>query len=54
MSEHANKKLEEIGQKLNGLPQEVAADALSRYADRLEGYAEGFAAGTAYAQKSPA
>ena len=51
MSENATKKLEEIGGQLKGLPQEVADDALAQFAAKMEGFAEGFIAGKAYAEK---
>lgn len=51
MSENATKKLEQIGGQLEGLPCEVAADAISQFAAKMEGFAEGFAAGKAYAEK---
>jgi predicted transcriptional regulator len=51
MSEEAKKNLEQIGNKLKDLPKEVASAAIEQYAARMEGYADGFAAGKAYAQK---
>lgn len=48
MSEEAKKNLETITQKLNDLPKDVAKAALDQYAARMEGFAEGFAAGKAY------
>lgn len=54
MSEEAKKQMERIGGMLTELPQDVAADALNQYAARMEGFAEGFAAGKAHAEKSPA
>jgi hypothetical protein len=51
MSENATKKLEEISGQLKGLPQEVADDALTQFAAKMEGFAEGFIAGKAYAEK---
>lgn len=50
MSENAKKNLETISDKLNELPQDVANAALEQYAARMEGFAEGFAAGKAHAQ----
>lgn len=50
MSETAKKNLEAIGDKLNELPEEVAAATLEQYASRMEGFAEGFAAGKAHAE----
>lgn len=50
MSDNAKKNLEAIGDKLNELPQDVAKAALDQYAARMEGFAEGFAAGKAHAQ----
>ena len=49
MSENAKKNLEAISDKLNDLPEDVAAAALDQYASRMEGFAEGFAAGKAHA-----
>ena len=51
MSEKAKKNLESIGDKLKELPRDVAEAALERYADRMEGFAEGFAAGKAHAER---
>ena len=51
MSENAKKNLETISDKLNELPKDVANAALEQYAARMEGFAEGFAAGKAHAQK---
>lgn len=51
MSDNAKKNLDSISEKLKGLPENVAEAALDRYADRMEGFAEGFAAGKAYAEK---
>lgn len=51
MSENAKKNLEAISDKLNDLPEDVAAAALDQYASRMEGFAEGFAAGKAHEQK---
>ena len=47
MSEEAKKNLDWIGDKLSSLPDSVAADALMRYAERMEGFVEGFQAGKA-------
>lgn len=52
MSENAKKNLEAIGEKLKGIPKEVADAAIDQYAARMEGFAEGFAAGKAHAEKS--
>lgn len=49
MSEEAKKNLDSISEKLKEIPQEVANAALEQYAARMEGFAEGFAAGKAYA-----
>lgn len=49
MSEEAKKNLDNISEKLKEIPQEVANAALEQYAARMEGFAEGFAAGKAYA-----
>ena len=54
MSENAQKHLEQIGACLTELPNDVAESTLNQYAARMEGFAEGFAAGTAHAQKRPA
>jgi hypothetical protein len=51
MSENAKKNLEAINDKLKELPQDVATAALEQYAVRMEGFAEGFAAGMAHAEK---
>lgn len=51
MSEEAKKNLETISEKLNELPKEVASAALEQYAARMEGFAEGFIAGKAHAEK---
>lgn len=48
MSEEAKKNLETISDKLKDIPQDVASAALEQYANRMEGFAEGFAAGKAY------
>lgn len=53
MSEEAKKNLEQISDKLKDLPQDVATAALDQYAARMEGFAEGFAAGKAHADKKP-
>lgn len=49
MSEEAKKSLDQIGDKLASLPEEVAADALAQFTARMEGFAEGFQAGKAHA-----
>ena len=49
MSEEAKKNLDSISEKLKEIPQEVANAALEQCAARMEGFAEGFAAGKAYA-----
>lgn len=54
MSESARHNLEQIGSHLTQLPEEVATDAMNQFAARMEGFAEGFAAGQAHAQKRPA
>ena len=51
MSEKVKSSLARINDKLKQLPTGVAEDALNQYAARMEGYADGFAAGTAYASK---
>lgn len=53
MSENAKKNLEQISEKLNELPQDVVNAALDQYAARMEGFAEGFAAGKAHAENRP-
>lgn len=53
MSEEAKKNLEAISEKLRGIPQNVAAAAIDQYAARMEGFAEGFAAGKAHAENTP-
>ena len=45
MSEKAKAILDQIAEKVQKLPEEVASDALSQYAAHLEGFAEGYAAG---------
>lgn len=54
MSENAKKNLEQMSEKLNNLPEEVAEAAINQYAARMEGFAEGFAAGKAHAENRPA
>lgn len=54
MSESTRQSLEQLGSHLTQLPQEVAEDAMNQFAARMEGFAEGFAAGQAHAQKCPA
>ena len=44
-----NNKLEEIAGKLHELPTDIANAAIDQYAARMEGFAEGFAAGKAHA-----
>lgn len=48
MGENAKKNLEQISEKLNDLPKDVADAAIEQYAARMEGFAEGFAAGKAH------
>lgn len=48
MSENAKKNLAQISEKLNDLPKDVADAAIEQYAARMEGFAEGFAAGKAH------
>lgn len=48
MSEESKKKLESISRKLADLPKELADTVIERYADRMEGFAEGYAAGKAH------
>jgi predicted transcriptional regulator len=50
VSEEAKKNLQQISDKLKELPRDVAEAAIERYADRMEGFAEGFAAGKAHAE----
>lgn len=52
MSEEAKNNLETISDKLKDIPQDVASAALEQYANRMEGFAEGFAAGKAYQKTS--
>jgi predicted transcriptional regulator len=54
MSEEAKKNLEAISEKLKDIPKEVAEAAIDQYAARMEGFAEGFAAGKAHAENRPA
>ena len=54
MSEGARHSFEQIRSHLTQLPDEVATDALNQFAAWMEGFAEGFAAGQAHAQKRPA
>lgn len=54
MSEEAKKNLEAISEKLKDIPKEVAAAAIDQYAARMEGFAEGFAAGKAHAETAKA
>lgn len=51
MSEEAKKNLESISEKLKDIPQDVAEAAVDQFAARMEGFAEGFAAGKAFAGK---
>lgn len=51
MSEEAKKNLDQISDKLKEIPQEVANAALDQYAARMEGFADGFAAGKDYQKK---
>jgi predicted transcriptional regulator len=51
MSETAKKDLERITEKLDQIPTEIAMQAVNQYTARVEGYAEGFAAGVAHASK---
>ena len=53
MSENAKKNLEAISEKLDKLPANVANEAIARYVDRMEGFAEGFEAGKAHAENRP-
>lgn len=53
MSEEAKKNLETISEKLKDIPKEVAEAAIDQYAARMEGFAEGFAAGKAHAENKP-
>lgn len=52
MSEEAKKNLETISDKLKDIPEAVANAAIEQYAARMEGFAEGFAAGKAHAGKT--
>lgn len=52
MSEDAKKSLEQVMEKLNGLPVNVAKAAQDQFAARMEGYAEGFEAGKGYAAEN--
>ncbi len=54
MSEEAKKNLEAISEKLKDIPKAVAAAAIDQYAARMEGFAEGFAAGKAHAETAKA
>lgn len=49
MSEEAKTALDQIGDKLKGLPKDVANDVLAQYTARMEGFAEGFQAGKTHA-----
>ena len=49
MSEEAKKNLERIGDKLSSLPESVVNEAMVRYAERMEGFVEGFQAAKASA-----
>ena len=51
MSETAKKELERVTEKLDQIPTEIAKQAVTQYTARMEGYAEGFAAGVAHANK---
>ena len=51
MSDNAKNSLAQINEKLKQLPESEVAGALSQYAARMEGYADGFVAGAAYARK---
>lgn len=52
MSEEAKKNLEAIGEKLRELPPDAAAAVAEQFAAHMEGFAAGFAAGKAHAEKS--
>lgn len=52
MSEEAKKNLETISDKLKEIPEDVANAALEQYAARMEGFADGFAAGKAFKETS--
>ena len=47
MSEKGKQDLEKIGQMLEQLPESVAQKAVELYGARMEGFAEGYAAGVA-------
>jgi hypothetical protein len=47
MSEKGKKELEAIREKLEKLPESVAQKAVELYGARMEGFAEGYAAGVA-------
>lgn len=51
MSDNAKISLEQINEKLRQLPDGAAEAAIGQYAARMEGYADGFSAGAAYARK---
>lgn len=51
MSEEAKKNLEAIGEKLRELPPDAAAAVTEQFAAYMEGFAAGFAAGKAHAEK---
>ena len=54
MSENAREHLEQIGKQISALPHNVADEAVSQFAAKMEGFAEGFAAGQAHAQNKSA
>lgn len=54
MSENAKKNLEQISELMKDLPESVANATIDQYAARIEGFAEGFAAGKAHAAQQSA
>jgi hypothetical protein len=51
MSEKTKNTLDSISEKLSELPKDVVDAAMGQYTARIEGFAEGFAAGLAHKEK---
>ena len=51
MSEKTKSNLDAISEKLSDLPKDVMEAAMGQYTARIEGFAEGFAAGLAHKEK---
>ena len=51
MSENAKKNLDRVVEQMGALPQDLANDAINQFAAKMEGFAEGYAAGKAHAEQ---